>query len=213
MARAQRSPQGQRRLPAGSSEKKAHLLSKKARTILDRIGLSSRSGTLLKFSLLGPRKNRHREKREKRKQGHTVACHRLAGPAGTGQRQDQQVPPWPVSSSTAWAGRSRQGQAGAGSSHRLRGTRQMSWPCASRKIEGCKNCTPFREIGDRLWRIVPPGRGTLHGPLRSQGSRLLAWRFGKPSGRSPRREGQGCPLPQRFRSLVCTQERGRHVST
>lgn len=57
---------------AGSGTK-THLLSKKARTILDRIGLSSRSGTLLKFSLLGPRKQEHRGKREEEKsQGHVV---------------------------------------------------------------------------------------------------------------------------------------------
>lgn len=52
----------------GCSRKRTHLLSKKARTILDRIGLSSRSGTLLKFSLLGSRKEKHQEKGEKRKQ-------------------------------------------------------------------------------------------------------------------------------------------------
>lgn len=57
---------------AGSGTK-THLLSKKARTILDRIGLSSRSGTLLKFSLLDPRKQEHRGKREEEKsQGHVV---------------------------------------------------------------------------------------------------------------------------------------------
>lgn len=52
----------------GRSGRRAHLLSKKARTILDRIGLSSRSGTLLKFSLLGSEEERHREKSKKRKQ-------------------------------------------------------------------------------------------------------------------------------------------------
>ena len=66
--------------------------------ILDRIGLSSRSGTLLKFSLLGPRKDRHREKMEKRKRCHMVG-HHLAGPVGTGGRQDHRTPregdpPW-----------------------------------------------------------------------------------------------------------------------
>lgn len=64
---------------AGSGTK-THLLSKKARTILDRIGLSSRSGTLLKFSLLGPRKEKHREKREGEKsQGH-MSCSPLVRP-------------------------------------------------------------------------------------------------------------------------------------
>lgn len=48
----------------GLARERAHLLSKKARTILERIGLSSRSGTLLKFSLLGVKEGPGKEERE-----------------------------------------------------------------------------------------------------------------------------------------------------
>lgn len=132
----------------GCSRKRTHLLSKKARTILDRIGLSSRSGTLLKFSLLGSRKERHREKGEKRKQMSDSTFPELyflsrADTARTVHRRVWNAPRPAASSTKLSDGRSREdleAQRCFGESD----TRPGHSPPGKKAAGHSKNCTPFQ---------------------------------------------------------------------
>ena len=174
----------------GSSRRKAHLLSKKARTILDRIGLSSRSGMLLKFSLLGTKEGAHREKSEKRKQtsesmfitSQAVFFYPEQTPREQSRmRQDWNMLHRSVSSSNLWTGRTTEG------------LEAQRCPCESDKhprhpLPGrCSDTrsAPHSEGSEN------PGRETLSWPFWNQRSRMLAWSFGRQCGRSSTSEKHG----------------------
>lgn len=90
-------------------------MSKKARMILDRIGLRSRSGTLLKFSLLGA-KAESTGKRASKESGRETNVHHSSGYGSILSRPPKNSPEAGLGSAARmrllpylWTGRSREG--------------------------------------------------------------------------------------------------------
>lgn len=199
----------------GCSRKRTHLLSKKARTILDRIGLSSRSGTLLKFSLLGSRKERHREKGEKRKQmsDSTFPGLYFLSRADTARTVHRRVwnAPRPAASSTSSP------TGGAGRIWRLKDVlgnpiHVLDIHLREKKPQDTARIAPHSKVRGHLRPIADPGE-RRHPAILETNSRRPAWRFGKQSARSSARDMGSYRVTQQSHSQGYTQEKRKHAST